>query len=61
MTVGISILSDKLGLANRYLGGHPYVWPTVRFPIGWQTLHEQQSPSTPFFIAEFQGGAGDGW
>lgn len=43
------------------LGGHPYVWPTYRFPTGWQTNHTGFSPSTPFTIMEFEGGAGDGW
>ncbi|KAL9107270.1 MAG: hypothetical protein Q9227_007812 [Pyrenula ochraceoflavens] len=40
---------------------HPYVWPNVRFPRDWQTIHRNQSPTTPFSIAEFQGGAGSGW
>ncbi|KAF2092799.1 putative beta-galactosidase E [Rhizodiscina lignyota] len=45
----------------RYDCAHPEVWPTIRFPVGWQTLHEEQSPSTPFAIPEFQGGTGTGW
>lgn len=45
----------------RYDCGHPYTWPTSRFPMNWQLLHQQQSPTTPFMVAEFQGGAGDGW
>lgn len=24
-------------------------------------MHEQYSPNTPFFVAEFQGGSGTGW
>jgi beta-galactosidase len=42
-------------------GSHPYVWPTYRFPKAWQQLHDQESPTTPFTIAEFEAGAGDGW
>ncbi|KUJ19279.1 putative beta-galactosidase E [Mollisia scopiformis] len=45
----------------RYDCGHPYVWPTYRFPTGWQTNHTTFSPSTPFTIMEFEGGSGDGW
>ncbi|KUL82910.1 hypothetical protein ZTR_10382 [Talaromyces verruculosus] len=39
----------------------PSVWPTYRFPYTWQALHQQESPTTPFSIAEFQGGANEGW
>lgn len=42
-------------------GGDPTVWPTYRFPQNWQSVHEQESPTTPFAIAEFQGGSGEGW
>ena len=42
----------------RYACNEPEVWPTIRWPQNWQILHEQQSPSTPFAIAEFQGGSG---
>ncbi|CZR61388.1 probable beta-galactosidase [Phialocephala subalpina] len=45
----------------RYDCAHPYVWPTYRFPTGWQTNHTAFSPSTPFTIMEFEGGSGDGW
>ncbi|KAJ5938139.1 hypothetical protein N7454_004481 [Penicillium verhagenii] len=45
----------------RYDCANPSVWPTYEFPHSWQTLHEQQSPTTPFTIAEFQGGSGEGW
>ncbi|RFU27140.1 hypothetical protein B7463_g9196, partial [Scytalidium lignicola] len=38
--------------------GHPYTWPTVRFPQNWQITHKQQSPTTPFAIAVFQAGTG---
>ncbi|KAJ6109649.1 Glycoside hydrolase family 35 [Penicillium sp. IBT 16267x] len=46
---------------NEVEGANPSVWPTYKFPHNWQTLHEQQSPTTPFAIAEFQGGSGEGW
>ncbi|KAJ5082234.1 hypothetical protein N7532_011277 [Penicillium argentinense] len=45
----------------RYDCGNPTFWPTYRFPYNWQVLHEEQSPKTPFAIAEFQGGSGGGW
>lgn len=42
-------------------GANPYVWPTYRFPYNWQAIHQEQSATTPFVIAEFQGGSGEGW
>ncbi|CAK7215511.1 hypothetical protein SBRCBS47491_002506 [Sporothrix bragantina] len=45
----------------RYDCSQPDVWPTIRWPTNWQTLHEEQSPSTPFSIPEFQGGTGTSW
>ncbi|KAL4888053.1 putative beta-galactosidase E [Aspergillus ambiguus] len=45
----------------RYDCGNPYVWPTYRFPRDWQLTHQENSPSTPFAIMEFQGGSGGGW
>lgn len=47
--------------APSHLGANPSVWPTYRFPYDWQVTHQQQSPTTPFAIAEFQGGSGEGW
>ncbi|KAJ5177637.1 uncharacterized protein N7500_000336 [Penicillium coprophilum] len=44
-----------------HLGANPSVWPTYRFPYDWQITHKRQSPTTPFAIAEFQGGSGEGW
>lgn len=64
MTVGSEILIQiilDLRLKRSMKGGNPTVWPTYRFPYDWQTVHEQESPSTPFAIAEFQGGSGEGW
>ncbi|KIX93286.1 uncharacterized protein Z520_10929 [Fonsecaea multimorphosa CBS 102226] len=45
----------------RYDCAHPTVWPNIRFPRDWQIFHEQQSPSTPFAVLEFQGGTGTSW
>ncbi|CAD6443312.1 d050c883-7502-4bd3-b503-f4eb7cc8b717 [Sclerotinia trifoliorum] len=45
----------------RYDCGDPYIWPTYRFPKTWEMTHANYSPSTPFAVAEFQGGGGDGW
>lgn len=46
---------------NALLGADPYTWPTIRFPTGWQISHLSNSPTTPFTIAEFQGGVPTGW
>ncbi|OKL55621.1 putative beta-galactosidase E [Talaromyces atroroseus] len=46
---------------NHWLCADPYVWPTYRFPYTWQATHQKESPTTPFSIAEFQGGSGEGW
>lgn len=40
---------------------NPYTWPDGKLPTTWKTLHEQQSPSTPYSVVEFQGGAFDPW
>ncbi|OQE44287.1 hypothetical protein PENCOP_c002G08254 [Penicillium coprophilum] len=45
----------------RYDCANPIAWPTYRFPYDWQITHKRQSPTTPFAIAEFQGGSGEGW
>lgn len=45
----------------RYDCAQPQIWPNVRFPRDWQIIHEQESPTTPFAIPEFQGGSGSGW
>ncbi|OTA99256.1 glycoside hydrolase family 35 protein [Hypoxylon sp. CI-4A] len=45
----------------RYDCAHPDVWPKIRWPENWQNLHQQYSPNTPFFVAEFQGGSGTGF
>lgn len=39
----------------------PYNWTDNRLPTTWRALHEQQSPSTPYSIVEFQGGSFDPW
>ncbi|PMD45496.1 glycoside hydrolase family 35 protein [Hyaloscypha variabilis F] len=45
----------------RYACNTPYFWPTIRWPTTWQTNHTEWSPTTPFAILEFEGGAGDPW
>ncbi|KAI1456826.1 glycoside hydrolase family 35 protein [Annulohypoxylon moriforme] len=45
----------------RYDCAHPNVWPKIRWPENWQTMHQKYSPNTPFFVAEFQGGSGTGF
>ncbi|KAF2018726.1 glycoside hydrolase family 35 protein [Aaosphaeria arxii CBS 175.79] len=40
---------------------NPAVWPDKALPANWRQLHEQQSPSTPYSILEFQGGSFDPW
>ncbi|KAK3076391.1 hypothetical protein LTS18_013155, partial [Coniosporium uncinatum] len=39
----------------------PYQWPDNALPTNWRTLHEQQSPNTPYSFVEFQGGSFDPW
>lgn len=40
---------------------NPYLWPAGALPTYFHTLHLMQSPSTPYAIAEMQGGAFDPW
>ena len=40
---------------------NPYNWRDGALPTNYRTLHEQQSPTTPFSLVEFQGGAFDPW
>ena len=40
---------------------NPYVWPDNALPTYYLAAHRQQSPSTPYTISEFQGGAFDPW
>ncbi|KAH7414044.1 beta-galactosidase precursor [Phaeosphaeria sp. MPI-PUGE-AT-0046c] len=40
---------------------NPNVWPDKNLPTNWKTLHEQQSPTTPYSILEFQAGSFDPW
>lgn len=39
----------------------PYNWTDNRLPTYFRKLHNQQSPSTPYSIVEFQGGSFDPW
>ncbi|KAJ5904546.1 hypothetical protein N7504_006929 [Penicillium tannophilum] len=39
----------------------PYTWPSGDLPTDFYELHMEQSPSTPYSIVEFQGGAFDPW
>ena len=40
---------------------NPTVWPDDKLPTNFRTLHEQQSPLTPYSLVEFQGGSFDPW
>ncbi|OJD37610.1 glycoside hydrolase family 35 protein [Diplodia corticola] len=40
---------------------NPYTWPDGGLPQTWRELHEEQSPSTPYALVEFQGGSFDPW
>lgn len=40
---------------------NPYVWPAGDLPTYFHASHEEQSPSTPYAIPEFQGGSFDPW
>jgi beta-galactosidase len=47
-----------------YTCANPYVWQGLAnqyFPTDWYTVHMEQSPSTPYAIAEMEGGTLDGW
>ncbi|GAB7350686.1 hypothetical protein MBLNU459_g1248t1 [Dothideomycetes sp. NU459] len=40
---------------------YPYSWRNNSLPTFYGTLHEEQSPSTPYSLVEFQGGSFDPW
>ncbi|KAK6203775.1 hypothetical protein LQW54_008788 [Pestalotiopsis sp. IQ-011] len=40
---------------------HPANWTAGNLPTDWRELHLKQSPTTPYAIPEFQGGAIDSW
>ncbi|KAJ5682629.1 Glycoside hydrolase family 35 [Penicillium macrosclerotiorum] len=40
---------------------NPATWPSGYLPTNFRTLHEEQSPNTPYSLVEFQGGAFDPW
>lgn len=39
----------------------PYDWPATSLPTYFHASHEQESPSTPYSLDEFQGGSFDPW
>ena len=39
----------------------PYTWRDGALPTNYHELHEEQSPTTPYSIVEFQGGSFDPW
>ncbi len=41
--------------------GNPTYWAAGSLPSGWHQTHEQQSPTTPYSLAEFQAGSFDPW
>ncbi|KAI1392307.1 glycoside hydrolase family 35 protein [Hypoxylon trugodes] len=41
--------------------GNPTTWPPLALSGTYHQIHELQSPSTPFSLVEFQGGAYDPW
>ncbi|KAL3426018.1 glycosyl hydrolase family 35, partial [Phlyctema vagabunda] len=55
---------DIYGHDNYPLGfdcANPTVWPATSLPTYFHDSHMEQSPSTPYAIPEFQGGAFDPW
>ncbi|KAI2637638.1 glycoside hydrolase family 35 protein [Hypomontagnella submonticulosa] len=40
---------------------NPSIWPPLALSGTYHQVHELQSPSTPFSLVEFQGGAFDNW
>lgn len=55
---------DIYGHDNYPLGfdcANPYDWPPNALPTNFYTLHEEQSPTTPYSLVEYQGGSFDPW
>ncbi|KAL2070750.1 hypothetical protein VTL71DRAFT_13776 [Oculimacula yallundae] len=55
---------DIYGHDNYPLGfdcANPYTWPSNNLPKNFHALHQQQSPSTPYALVEFQAGSFDPW
>ncbi|CZS89191.1 probable beta-galactosidase [Rhynchosporium agropyri] len=55
---------DIYGHDNYPLGfdcANPTTWPANNLPTNFHALHQQQSPSTPYALVEFQAGAFDPW
>ncbi|PVH82092.1 glycoside hydrolase family 35 protein [Cadophora sp. DSE1049] len=55
---------DIYGHDNYPLGfdcANPRTWGAGRLPTNFHALHEQQSPTTPYALVEFQGGSFDPW
>ena len=59
----VSYLSRRLlkNAANSGSGSDPLNWTKATLYTNWDDLHQEQSPSTPYTIPEFQGGALDSW
>ncbi|KAH8907459.1 glycoside hydrolase family 35 protein [Coniochaeta sp. PMI_546] len=55
---------DIYGMDGYPLGfdcANPNTWPAGALPTNWYLTHENQSPSTPYTIPEFQAGSFDPW
>jgi hypothetical protein len=55
---------DIYGHDNYPLGfncANPNIWPANAIPTYFHDTHEQQSPTTPYTVPEFQGGSFDPW
>lgn len=63
LTLYICILHITSNQHETFTAPNPSNWSTLEDPRSHYSynLHEEQSPTTPFSISEFQGGAPDSW
>ena len=60
-TVGNVDIYGHDGYPQGFDCANPYIWIPGALPTDYHTLHEEQSPNTPYSIVEFQGGSFDPW
>ena len=60
-TVGNVDIYGHDGYPQGFDCANPTTWIDNKLPTNYHTLHEEQSPTTPYSIIEFQGGSFDPW
>ena len=60
-TVGNVDIYGHDGYPQGFDCANPYIWVPGALPTDYHFLHEEQSPTTPYSIIEFQGGSFDPW